>query len=247
MFEPVHGSAPKYAGTGRANPVGAILSSALMLERPRPRRGGGGDRGARSTAAIRAGADDARPRRRAHHLRRSATDRCAASPPAPPWPADRRGRDRPVTTTKPSELGADPRLEPRRRHAAAGARPRSSSTTRRCATACSRRRCARRRSSRSSRSCTCMAEIGIDALDIGLPGAGPHVVSATSLRLARRSSTSEAADRPQLRRAHARGRHPADRRDLAEGRDRHRGRLLPRLLADPPVRRGLGARAHARS
>jgi 3-isopropylmalate dehydrogenase len=32
MYEPVHGSAPKYAGTGRANPVGAILSSALMLE-----------------------------------------------------------------------------------------------------------------------------------------------------------------------------------------------------------------------
>ena len=31
MFEPVHGSAPKYAGTGQANPVGAILSSALML------------------------------------------------------------------------------------------------------------------------------------------------------------------------------------------------------------------------
>ncbi|HEX9941262.1 MAG TPA: 3-isopropylmalate dehydrogenase [Thermoanaerobaculia bacterium] len=32
MFEPVHGSAPKYAGTGRANPVGAILSAALMLD-----------------------------------------------------------------------------------------------------------------------------------------------------------------------------------------------------------------------
>jgi 3-isopropylmalate dehydrogenase len=32
MFEPVHGSAPKYAGTGRANPVGAILSTGLMLE-----------------------------------------------------------------------------------------------------------------------------------------------------------------------------------------------------------------------
>jgi 3-isopropylmalate dehydrogenase len=32
MFEPVHGSAPKYAGTGRANPVGAVLSSALMLD-----------------------------------------------------------------------------------------------------------------------------------------------------------------------------------------------------------------------
>jgi len=32
MYEPVHGSAPKYAGSGRANPMGAILSSALMLE-----------------------------------------------------------------------------------------------------------------------------------------------------------------------------------------------------------------------
>jgi 3-isopropylmalate dehydrogenase len=32
MFEPVHGSAPKYAGTGRANPFGAILTAALLLE-----------------------------------------------------------------------------------------------------------------------------------------------------------------------------------------------------------------------
>ena len=32
LFEPVHGSAPKYAGTGRANPFGAILTAALMLE-----------------------------------------------------------------------------------------------------------------------------------------------------------------------------------------------------------------------
>jgi 3-isopropylmalate dehydrogenase len=32
MFEPVHGSAPKYAGTGRANPFGAVLSAALMLD-----------------------------------------------------------------------------------------------------------------------------------------------------------------------------------------------------------------------
>jgi len=31
MFEPVHGSAPDIAGKGMANPVGAILSSALML------------------------------------------------------------------------------------------------------------------------------------------------------------------------------------------------------------------------
>ena len=32
MYEPVHGSAPKYAGTGQANPIGAILSAGLMLE-----------------------------------------------------------------------------------------------------------------------------------------------------------------------------------------------------------------------
>jgi 3-isopropylmalate dehydrogenase len=32
MFEPVHGSAPKYAGTDTANPFGAILTVAMMLE-----------------------------------------------------------------------------------------------------------------------------------------------------------------------------------------------------------------------
>jgi 3-isopropylmalate dehydrogenase len=32
MFEPVHGSAPKFAGRNVANPMGAILSAALMLE-----------------------------------------------------------------------------------------------------------------------------------------------------------------------------------------------------------------------
>jgi 3-isopropylmalate dehydrogenase len=32
MFEPVHGSAPDIAGTGRANPVAAILSAAMMLD-----------------------------------------------------------------------------------------------------------------------------------------------------------------------------------------------------------------------
>jgi tartrate dehydrogenase/decarboxylase/D-malate dehydrogenase len=31
MFEPVHGSAPDIAGTGRANPLAAIWSGALML------------------------------------------------------------------------------------------------------------------------------------------------------------------------------------------------------------------------
>jgi 3-isopropylmalate dehydrogenase len=32
MFEPVHGSAPKYAGTDRANPFAAILTIAMMLD-----------------------------------------------------------------------------------------------------------------------------------------------------------------------------------------------------------------------
>lgn len=32
MFEPVHGSAPDIAGTGRANPIAAMLSGALMLD-----------------------------------------------------------------------------------------------------------------------------------------------------------------------------------------------------------------------
>jgi 3-isopropylmalate dehydrogenase len=31
MFEPVHGSAPDIAGTGRANPIAAILSAEMML------------------------------------------------------------------------------------------------------------------------------------------------------------------------------------------------------------------------
>ncbi|TAL29647.1 MAG: 3-isopropylmalate dehydrogenase [Spirochaetes bacterium] len=32
MFEPVHGSAPDIAGSGRANPIAAVLSAAMMLE-----------------------------------------------------------------------------------------------------------------------------------------------------------------------------------------------------------------------
>jgi 3-isopropylmalate dehydrogenase len=32
VFEPVHGSAPDIAGTGKANPAGAVLSAGLMLD-----------------------------------------------------------------------------------------------------------------------------------------------------------------------------------------------------------------------
>src|SRR5690606_26443511 len=34
MFEPVHGSAPDIAGTGKADPTGAILSVVLLLDHP---------------------------------------------------------------------------------------------------------------------------------------------------------------------------------------------------------------------
>jgi 3-isopropylmalate dehydrogenase len=32
LFEPVHGSAPKHAGKDVANPMGAVLSAAMMLQ-----------------------------------------------------------------------------------------------------------------------------------------------------------------------------------------------------------------------
>ena len=32
LFEPIHGSAPKYAGKDHANPIGSILTAAMMLE-----------------------------------------------------------------------------------------------------------------------------------------------------------------------------------------------------------------------
>lgn len=31
LYEPIHGSAPKYKGMDRANPIGTILSAAMML------------------------------------------------------------------------------------------------------------------------------------------------------------------------------------------------------------------------
>jgi 3-isopropylmalate dehydrogenase len=31
LYEPIHGSAPKYAGQNKVNPIGTILSAAMML------------------------------------------------------------------------------------------------------------------------------------------------------------------------------------------------------------------------
>jgi len=52
LFEPVHGSAPDIAGTGRANPVAAVLSASLLLDHL-------GERGA--ATALEAGAVAALP------------------------------------------------------------------------------------------------------------------------------------------------------------------------------------------
>jgi 3-isopropylmalate dehydrogenase len=47
LFEPVHGSAPDIAGTGKANPAAAIISAAMMLEHL-----GLADQAARITKAV---------------------------------------------------------------------------------------------------------------------------------------------------------------------------------------------------
>ncbi|MGE5485766.1 MAG: 3-isopropylmalate dehydrogenase [Ignavibacteriales bacterium] len=47
LFEPVHGSAPSLAGQDRANPLGAILSAALLFRYSAP-----GERGARAAGLI---------------------------------------------------------------------------------------------------------------------------------------------------------------------------------------------------
>jgi 3-isopropylmalate dehydrogenase len=52
LFEPVHGSAPDIAGTGRANPVAAVLSASLLLDHLGERE---------AAAAVEAGAVAALP------------------------------------------------------------------------------------------------------------------------------------------------------------------------------------------
>jgi tartrate dehydrogenase/decarboxylase/D-malate dehydrogenase len=53
IYEPVHGSAPDIAGTGRANPIACILSAAMLLEHCGLPDGGG-----RIHAAVRAAISD---------------------------------------------------------------------------------------------------------------------------------------------------------------------------------------------
>ncbi len=65
LFEPVHGSAPDIAGTGRADPTAAIISAAMMLDFL-----GEADAASRITKALESSAGvtecDDRPDRRRH-------------------------------------------------------------------------------------------------------------------------------------------------------------------------------------
>ena len=56
IFEPIHGSAPDIAGSGTANPAGAILSVALLLDELGAARRRARDRGAPSTGVLDDGA-----------------------------------------------------------------------------------------------------------------------------------------------------------------------------------------------
>ena len=77
MFEPIHGSAPDIAGTGKANPIAAILTGALMLEHIGERDAAHGVENALTEFSGPCG--NSRPprgvRRRSDHLRRGRGDR----------------------------------------------------------------------------------------------------------------------------------------------------------------------------
>ena len=91
-----------------------------------------------------------------------------------------------------------------------------------------------------------MERLGLDTADIGLPGAGPHVVRDT-LRLAEEIVRSKLKIRANCAARTLRAGHHAGDRDLAEGRAPDRGVHVHRLLADPPVRRELDARDDAQA
>ena len=83
VFEPMHGSAPKYAGQNKVNPTALMLSGVLMLRAPRRGRGGAA-----------AGRRDRRGHRRGQgrHLRpRRTTGTPAWPPPSPPHRRLRQG------------------------------------------------------------------------------------------------------------------------------------------------------------
>ena len=130
VFEPVHGSAPKYAGQDKANPTAMILSGRADAPPPRlPGRGDARSRRPSATSSPRA-ADDLRPRRHDRARRASPTRSSSASArrPRPPPPDDRAPG---AASALPAQAGRDRAARPRRRPAgstAGGWRPASRAT-----------------------------------------------------------------------------------------------------------------------
>ena len=125
---------------------------------------------------------------------------------------------------------ADPRLE---RDLRRRSRRSSCSTTRRCATGCSRRRCSTRRSRRSCASCTSSTRSGSTRPTSACPAPG-RTSCGTSSGWRARSSMQRLRVRGQLRGADARRRHQADRRDLAARR--HRRSSAGTFIGSSPIR-----------
>ena len=245
LYEPIHGSAPDIAGQDKANPIGTILSAAMLLrlslgrEDAAAARRGGGRRGARRRLA------DRRPGRCPRRHRR----------------AGRRRHD-----------GLRDRGHRRARGGGAGmsaARPdaRSSSTTRPCATA-RRARTSRSRSPTSCASRGCSTSSGCRSSRAAGRAPTPRTSSSSPppgrcagrrAKLAAFGSTrhraNTAARRPEparagrgrdagrddLRQVVAAPRHRGPRRDAA-GEPRH-DRGLGRLRRRPRARGGLRRRA----
>ena len=83
--------------------------------------------------------------------------------------------------------------------------------------------------------------LGIDTANIGLPGAGPHVVKDVE-RLAREIAGQRLRVRANCAAQNRHRRYPAGRGDLAAGRHADRVLHVHRIQPDPPVRGGLEPR-----
>ena len=104
VFEPVHGSAPDIAGKGIANPIGAILSAAMMLDHL--------GLAAEAERVRRAVQGDARPGDRDAGHRRDGHDRGRKSPMVV---ASRTKTYTAFVVPASAGLGATNRLKPERR------------------------------------------------------------------------------------------------------------------------------------
>ena len=108
IFEPIHGTAPDIAGLGKANPAGAILSVALLLDELGQPARRARDRGRRHGSARRR-RPYARPGRHRDHRRGRPPRSQKHSPPHRPSPAEPTGRARMSTAEKrPASAEAPP-------------------------------------------------------------------------------------------------------------------------------------------